>query len=146
MYPKQAVGLLIMLSLPILAMMGTFDPDRTTLIGTSASLRAEVEYAEKVPYSTNSTMLLKLTNVSQSTLDSVDIDIDTAYLSAFDEIAMTPNAERAFAIVLRSVPPGEKREVRLDMMGREAGTTKGAVQVTSAGERIRLPLSTTVLW
>jgi hypothetical protein len=146
MYPTQAIGLLLIAILPILALMGIFEPKQSTTSGRSTSLAVDLQFPKRVPYSTNSTMRVKVTNTSSIVLDSVDVEIDTSYLAAYDQVALSPQADRSFGVVLNSLQPGEKREVRIDMMGKEVGTHEGVIFVRTAKEQIRLPLSTTVFW
>jgi hypothetical protein len=146
MYPGQAIGLILIAALPIMALAGAFDPDRTTLEGRSASINATLEYPERVPFSSLAHMRLKVTNLSNRLLDTVLVEFDTAYLARFTQINILPQPQRVFAVALTDLKPQEKREVLVEMDGDEVGNAAGLVHIKSGIESLQLKLSTTIYW
>ncbi|HTD83533.1 MAG TPA: hypothetical protein VK648_07045, partial [Gemmatimonadaceae bacterium] len=97
---KQWIGFPIMLTVPILALLGLFG-ERTALArARSATLDVAVSYPERFRYRQVQPLHLTVRNLSTQPLDTITVSFDTAYISRFSSVRFDPPTKRAYAIEL----------------------------------------------
>jgi hypothetical protein len=146
LHKHQMIGLPLLALLPILALFGTFDGATEFASASDGALRASIEYPSKIKYKDYNQVRIKVTNSSQSMIDSISVSIDTTYLSRFLNVSITPNPSDAYKIDLTDVMAGEKREVIVEYEGKDYGDQAGTVTIASKSDTIRQALSTHIYW
>jgi hypothetical protein len=142
----QTVGLSLMALIPILAMFRVFGDGTEFAKSSSPSLQTEVEYPAKFKFKQSKVLRVKVTNVSGYTLDTISVSIDTAYLSRFRGVSVTPEPKDAFTVELLKLHPGEKREVIAEIEGKDYGEQRGIVTIATKRDTIRQPISSYIFW
>ena len=141
----RAVGMGLILLVPIMAVAGVFGDtaERTTLRGPNVS--AAVEFPTRFRYEMLNYITVSLTNTAARPVDTINVSIDTAYLSRFSGVVFTPSAEQAYVVPVTEVAPGETRLVRIEIQGNQYGRHTGALHIEStSGDTLSVALHSIV--
>ncbi len=83
-----------------------------------------------------------VTNTTARVLDSVTVDVDTAYASRFSSALAIPAFEHPYRVQLSGVQPGETRLVQVELEGDAYGRHSGEVRVSAGSDTARVRLHT----
>jgi len=143
--PGQWVGICLLLAIPLLALAGVFGESRETGRARTAELAIQVSHPDRFRFKMLSGLRVDVTNTTAAVLDTVTIDIDTAYLGRFSTVAAIPAFERPYTIRLIDLEPGETRRVQVEIQGEHYGRHHGEIRIGAAGaDTARLPVRTFV--
>ena len=129
----QWIGVPLLLLIPLLGLVGVFGETRDTARVRTAELSVEVEYPTRNRYRMQDDLRLDLTNTAAGPLDTVVVEVDTAYASRFSSVVAIPAFERPYVIELTDLEPGETRRVRVQMQGERYGQHGGELRVSAGG-------------
>jgi hypothetical protein len=133
-YWLQLLGMPVIMAVPLLALLGVFEPNRQTASATSAALELRVEYPDRIYYHVSEPIHVTVTNLGQATAP-ISITFDAEYINSFAHASFTPDVadERGFVVVLDAIGPGETRVVALELEAEALGRHEGAISATSGG-------------
>jgi hypothetical protein len=146
MHRHQIVGLLLIIALPIFAAAGAFGPEQSSTIVKGSEFTTTVWYPTKLPLEANAFVRVQVLNTSSTLIDTLQVMIDTAYLTRFRSVSIMPESKDAGEVELVNILPGEKREVLAEIVASEAGRKDGQVAVSSKQEKGLVNVSTMVYW
>ena len=139
----QWIGIVLLLLIPVLAMFGLFGYTWHTVEGDTDALSVEMRYPGRYRYRVLGSMEMQVTNRTNTAIDTVTIDVDTAYLARFSKVIAIPDFKHAYLIELTDLEPGESRHVSVEIRAERPGLHRGEVRVSaSPADVARLPLST----
>ena len=141
---KQRIGIPLLTLVPLLALFGFFGERAATVSVTSASLAVSVRYPERFRYRQVQPLEVSVRNRSARVLDSVDVALDTAYLTRFSSVRITPSPRTAFTVTLLGLAPGEQRLVSAELWGQEYGRHRGHITVSTLNDSAVVAIRTLV--
>jgi len=141
---KQRIGLPSMTLIPLLALFGVFGERSAALDTASASLAVSVRYPVRFRYRQTEAIEIAVRNLSSRVLDTIDVSLDTAYLTRFANVRITPEPRRAFTVELTGVKPGEQRLVAADLEGDRYGRHHGRITVSVPNDSVTVTVRTLV--
>lgn len=141
---KQRIGIPLMTLIPLLALLGAFGERSATLEAASASLAVSVQYPVRFRYRQTEPIEIAVRNLSSRILDTIDVSLDTAYITRFANVRITPEPRRAFTVELTGVKPGEQRLVAADLEGEHYGRHHGRIVVSVPNDSITVIVRTLV--
>lgn len=142
----RGIGMAIVVTVPVLALLGVFGDRRTTLSANGSNLVAHVAYPERLRFEVLQHIAITIENRSSQPIDTVTVRLDTAYVLRFSGVSFTPSADEAFVIRLARVMPGESRMVLGEVQGQRYGRHAGSVRIeATSGDTLSIPLRTLVL-
>lgn len=147
----QWIGLPVLFAIPLFALFGMFGSVERSDRITSGGLDVKLAYPERAHYRASSRLDVVVRNRSSSTLDSVHVSLDTAYIGRFVMKQFSPTAERAYVIALGSIPPGGMSHASVELWADGLWWLRGDVTVSAlppgrngAPVAVRFPLRTFV--
>jgi hypothetical protein len=145
-YPRQAVGLIVLALIPILAMLGLAGEHRTELGAASSVLQVTVEYPTRMRVTRHGVLRLEATNRSGGQLGPVRILLPASYRSGFADRELTRTATPDGEVVLPALGPGEAGTAHVDLLAQRAGRHHGTLRVIPVeGDTMTIPLRTFIL-
>lgn len=133
LYTAQWIGLPLIFLVPILALLGVFGESREVVEGRSDELRMTVEYPTLYRYKQIDRVQVLVTNESNTTLDTVVVAFDPAYVSRFSTLMFIPSAKVPFDVELLDVGPGQTRRVWAELQGEAYGRHRGTIEAYRQG-------------
>lgn len=146
LHRHQLVGIPLIVVLPILGLFRVFGDGIETHRVTDQSLAVEIEYPAKFKFKQTKYVRVKVKNLTGSQLDTVTVELDTSYVSKFSNVSIHPDPQDAYEVILTSLEPQEKREVQMEIEGKNYGTHEGVIRVTGQGTTHRLRVKSIVYW
>ena len=134
---QQAVGILALAAIPVLAGAGVIGPREGSKVLEGDGVRVELTYPEVIRFLERDGLTVDVTNTSGAPLAEVEVGLPPSYVDLFTEVSILPAPERPYAIALRDLAPGERRRVDVDWKGKRYGKHDGEVRVAAEG---RAPL------
>lgn len=145
LYRHQWVGIPLMMSIPVLALLGVFGESWDTARAASAQLEIELRYPTRFRYKQLNEMDVYVTNTSAQRLDTVTVAFDTMYTSRFSTVTFLPDASEAYAVELLAIEPGERRLIRVELQAERYWRHTGDVAAWAiGGDTARIPVSTII--
>ena len=145
LYRFQVPGLILLALIPVLALAGVFGESHADAEARAGDLAVRVRHPSRLRFEQISTMDVRVTNAGASRIDTITVSIDTAYLSQFSGVTLTPSASAPFDVELTGVAPGESRHVRVEMDAMRPGRHRGEVRVTAGGaDTAKLDIATII--
>jgi hypothetical protein len=145
-YPRQAVGLVVLALVPILAMLGLAGEQRTEHVAASSVLEVTVEYPTRMRITRHGVLRLEATNRSGGQLGPVRVLLPASYRSGFADRELARTATPDGEIVLPPLGPGESGTAQVDLLAHRAGRHHGALRVIPVeGDTLTIPLRTFIL-
>lgn len=141
---KQRIGIPILALIPVLALLGVFGERSTTADARSASLAVSVQYPVRFRYRQTEALQIVVRNISPRVIDTIEVSIDTAYLTRFTGVHLTPEPKAAFTVQLTGVKPGEQCLVASELQGERYGRHHGRIIVSTPNDSIVVSLRTLV--
>ena len=146
--PYQLVGVGVLFTIVLLALFGVFGVVRAHAAADAGSLHVEVEYPERFRYKTIGPVDVRVHNGGETTLDTVVVRFDRAYVDAFSTVTFTPSADtvtdEAYEVTLRDVRPGTTRLVSAEIQAESYWRHEGFVEAVAGGATARAELATLV--
>lgn len=142
--PSQIAGVLLFLTVVLLAAFGTFGESRRTVEQSSPRLAVHVEYPERYRYKQTNRLVALITNRSSTPFDTLRLSLDTVYMRGFSNVSALPAASAPWEIELPDVQPGETRRVEIEMQAERYWRHSGALTVagTGPGDSVRVEIAT----
>jgi hypothetical protein len=141
---KQRIGIPILALIPLLALFGVFGERSTTIEARSASLTVSVRYPVRFRYRQTEPLEIVVRNLSPTVIDTIEVSLDTAYVTRFASVRITPEPRTAFTVPLVGVKPGEQRLVAAELQGERYGRQHGRLVVSTPNDSTVLSLRTLV--
>ena len=141
----QAVTAGVLSLIVVIALLGGIGEKRRALDARAGAVEVHIVYATLSRLQQTELLEVRLTNRSSSSLEQVEVEVDTAYLSGFTEIVTMPAATRPYLVELGGLPAGETRLVHIEVHGERSGRHRGAVTVRTQRDSVRINLSTWIL-
>ena len=141
---KQRIGIPLLTLMPLLALLGVFGERSTTIEAQSASLAVSVRYPTRFRYRQAEPLEVTVRNLSSSVIDTIDVVLDTAYMTRFSGVRITPQPRSAFTVALTAVRPGEQRLVAAEVAGEQYGRHHGRIVVSAPNDSIVVRVRTLV--
>lgn len=133
----QRIGMPIMLSFPVLALAGVFGDGRTSLDQVGDVLAMHVDAPSRIRYGTTHQLTVSIRNGSAQRLDSLVVSFDSAYVTRFQDVVITPAVHHPFSTILTDVAPHETRVVTIELRGAKYGAHRGRVVARSASDSVQ---------
>jgi hypothetical protein len=131
---KQWVGLPALAAVPLLAVFGFFGERRAEVHATSSSIALDVRYPERFRYRQRQSLDIVVRNVSRRAIDTLEVSLDTVYVSRFSSVRIEPSARRTFVVALTDMKPGETRLVLVELWGERYGRHRGRIVAAAGGD------------
>lgn len=140
-HPLQAIGVPLIMLIPLLALLGVFGRATTEASERAANLEVKVEHPTRMRYKTTETVEIAVRNAGGGPLDSVNVVMDREYLEGFSNVSFTPTADEitdeGYVVELGAIEPGSTRIVSVEIRGdqywlHEGGLTVGEVSIPLA--------------
>ena len=141
---KQRIGIPLMTLVPLLALFGAFGERSTTVEATSATLTVSVHYPVRFRYRQTEPLEITVRNTSSRMIDTLDISLDTAYITRFANVRITPEPRTAFTVALTTVRPGEQRLVAAELEAERYGRHLGRIVVSTHNDSAVVTVRTLV--
>lgn len=146
----QAIGVSLLAAIVVAAMTGALGlrPGETQASG--GSLEVQVSYPQILRYGTSMPLEVSVRNTGSAALSRVEVRVDRAYLEAFHDVHLTPDAgeisDRHYTVKLANLPPGESRKVVAWLEAHERGRQQARLQVAADTQpALDMDWTTTVL-
>ena len=141
---KQVIGLPLIAAVPLLCLLGVFGERSAYTTSASALLEVTIRYPERFRYRQIEPLEISVRNRSAITIDTVHVWLDTAYITRFSSVRIEPMPQRAFAVDLLHVQPGESRLVAAELWGERYGRHSGRIVVSAHADTANAHISTLV--
>jgi len=141
---KQRIGIPLLALIPVLALLGVFGERSTAIAARSASLAVSVQYPVRFRYRQTEPLEIVVRNLSPRVIDTILVSVDTAYLTRFAGVRITPEAKSAFVVPLTGFKPGEQRLVASELQGERYGRHSGRIIVSAPNDSVIVKLRTLV--
>lgn len=139
----QAVGALIVVAIPIMALAGLFGETWGRTSKANGELAVNVSYPERFRYKQINQIVVTVENLGTEPVDTVAVDFDAGYVLQFSSPLFIPSAVESFRVPITDLDPGASALVLLKIQGEEYGRHTGEIRVTtSRGDSISLTVST----
>lgn len=147
--PTQAIGLPLILILPVLALFKVFDTTPARIVGEADGLRLELKYLERLRYRSFDPMEVTLVNETGGTLAKVKVTVDRNYVDRFFQPQFLPDVaeqdENGYVVEIDDFKSGDRRTVSLYLEADEVGRKDGRVIAEAEeGPRVEASFSTFV--
>lgn len=141
----QAVGVGILLLVPILALFGVFGESWAVARGGSGGIELEVRYPDRYRYKQLNEMEVTVRNRTARVIDTLTIRVDPRYLDRFSTVQSIPSQQGLYEVPLVAVQPGEQRRAHIEYQAERYGRHSGALIATDGGaDTARVQLQTIV--
>lgn len=140
----QLLGVAVLVLIPVLSMFKVFGAGQASVTGQAGSIRIEVDYPPRIRHGNTDMVMVLVTNVSGSAMDTITVDFDSSYVGRVLEPRFVPSASRALQVDLIGVAPSETRKVQVGFYAEDYGRHVGFVSARHAGDTARAALATIV--
>lgn len=138
--PLQLVGVPILAAISLAGLFGAFDDTSARSATNGTPLAIHVEFPSRVQLEQHKAVSIEVRNESVGALDEVAVEIDRAYLDAFERSSFLPEPDqitpRAYVVELGAVQPGEVRRIALEVRPEKVGRQEGQLRVTAGGRSL----------
>jgi hypothetical protein len=141
---KQWIGLPALAAVPLLAVFGFFGERRAEEHAKSSSIALDVWSPERFRYRQVQSLDITVRNVSRRAIDTLEVSLDTAYMSRFSSVRIQPSPRRTFVVALTDVKPGEARLVSAELWGERYGRHRGRIVAAAGGDTASVWVNTLV--
>lgn len=141
---KQLFGLPVIAAVPVLALFGFFGTRTAVSVDRSKTLDVAVTYPERFRYRQTQPLRVTVRNRGPSSIDTVFVSFDTAYIARFSDVRFDPSVGSAFVVPIAHLAPGASSLVSVELSGDAYGRHRGRIVVTDEGDRVEIALSTFV--
>jgi hypothetical protein len=144
--PRQAVGMVALLAIPVLAMVGTLGHEAAREVRAGPGLDVVVEYPSRMRMTRQASLRVTLTNRTEQVIDHARVRLPAAYLQVFATPYVGREPVPADGAEVGSLDPGRPAMVEVVLMADRFGRPEGTIRVTSsAGDSLTVPIRTIIL-
>ena len=129
----QYIGVPLLLLVPVLALLGVFGERQGRARVQSADIELRVQWPTRTRHEQIHDIDVVVRNVSARVIDTLTVGLDSAYLSGFSAVSITPGAAQAWAVELAGMRPGEARHIVVAVDAKRYGRHSGPVTATAGG-------------
>jgi len=129
----EYIGFPLLLVLPVMALFGVFGERLERATVRSAEIELRVQWPTRTRHEQIHDIEVVVRNVSARVIDTLTVGLDSAYLSGFSAVSVTPGAAHAWEVELVGMHPGEARRVVVSIDARRHGRHTGPVTATAGG-------------
>lgn len=144
LHPYQWIGLVVLGTLPVLAIFGVFGGSPSVSEVRGRGIEATVEAPSRLRDTQLERIEVRVRNLSAASLDTVRIALDTGFASHFSEVHGIPGFERPFELAVAGVPAGGTGTALIELRAERRGRHTGNLTVAAGGDTLRIPLRVTV--
>jgi hypothetical protein len=145
-YPRQLVGLVILATIPALAMLGLLGASQHRVAGATPALEVEVEYPGRMRVSGQEVLRIVATNRTGSPLEGVRALLPDGYMAAFAAHEAVHEATPDHVVTFPLLEPGRSRTVQVALLAERFGRHEGPIHVVAAtGDTLTLTIRTFIL-
>ena len=141
---KQYIGIPLLAAIPVLTLLGVFGEKRQAARATSRSFEMRIEYPSRFRYRQVQPLDITITNVSPNTLDTVTVSLDTAYITRFSSVRISPPPAKNFVVALSDVRPQESRLIHAELWGERYGSHRAEIIGAASADTVRKQIHTFV--
>jgi hypothetical protein len=141
---KQKIGLPLIVAIPILTLIGVFGERSAETHATSANLAVDVRYPDRFRYRQVEALAVSVRNLAPTTIDTMHVSLDTAYVTRFAGVRIEPSPRDAFVVDLLHVKAGESRLVTMELTGDRYGRHRGRIVVSTPTDTVPVHITTLV--
>jgi hypothetical protein len=145
----QAIGMPLLMLLPILALLGGFDERFTAANASGATVEMQVDYPVHLRYRTSQSIGVRLHNISEQPIPAITVRFGRTFMDQFSHIVFMPNVdtitEETYEVEIRDVPPGATRYVTVEIQGERYGRHRGVITAEpESGEEVQVQVETLI--
>jgi hypothetical protein len=140
----QRLGLPVLFLIPLLALFGLLGEHFATAHASGAGVTLDARYPDRAHYRQPLSIRVHVRNDSPTTMDSVAVVLDSAFMSGFSDVSVSATLNGAYVARLTGLAPGESRQVNAMVSGEIAGRHAGAISVITPLGTVRAPVATFV--
>lgn len=129
--PRLA-GTLTIILIPVLAAWGVFGKTIDEQSVESAAFHADLRHPSRLNYQEQAEILVRVKNRAPAPITAV-VSFDAELIEGFSDVTFSPSEEKAYAIRLPSIAPGEKATARVSLRGDGYGSHTGRIQIAGGG-------------
>jgi hypothetical protein len=133
----QAIGLPILLLVPLLALAGVFGLSRGQRSAQGNGLSIDVEYPSRARVRASDSLAVTVRNELDQAVDGVAVRIDREYVDSFAQVDFAPSvsslSEASYSVDLGRLPAGATRAVTVRLSPRDQWLRQGFVSVSGDG-------------
>jgi hypothetical protein len=149
-YPLQAIGVPLLLLVPIFALFGLLDTRLATKEVDENGLSLSIEYPSQLRYRTQDPFEISVRNETGHEITALEVRVSRDYLDGFHEADFNPDPKEIDAdeavFEMNNVGAGETRRVLVNFEADQVGNHQGTLAAsTELGPGPRLEFSTFVL-
>jgi hypothetical protein len=141
---SQALGMLLFLTLPVVALLGRLDSAAQESRARNQELELRVQAPTRLSFRGNGNLRIWVRNDSRRSLDRVVVRIAAPYIEAFSQVQFIPAPSRAYELELLSISPGETRLIATALQGERYGRLAGQIEAETSSSRLAVALETFV--
>ena len=141
---KQMAGLPLLVAIPILGLFGVFGESLSDAHAESRSVAMSVRYPTRLRYRQVQPLDIVVRNTSQQLIDTIEVSLDTAYVSRFSGVRIEPAPRSAFVVAVTDVRPGESRLVAAELSAERYGRHPGHIRAATRSDTATVSVRTVV--
>jgi hypothetical protein len=138
------VGIPLLAVIPLLTLLGVFGESRKTTRVVSPAVEMRVVYPSRLRYRQIGLLEVAVRNVSGHTLDTLELSLDTGYVTRFSSVRIEPAPRVAYSVALTAIKPQETRFVAAELWGQDYGSHAGHIVATTRGDSVSSRIHTFV--
>lgn len=132
-YLLQAVGIPLMMLIPILALLGVFGEMVHEVTTSNSELEMHVKFPTRFRYKMIDSVTVSLRNNSNQAFKTVHVSFDRAYIESFSTVTFTPSVKHVtgttYVVELTDLQPGETRLILVSIQAEIYGNHQGTINV-----------------
>jgi len=141
---KQLIGVPLLAAVPIMSLLGVFGERRSELNAASRSVAMSIRYPARFRYRQVQPLDIAVRNISGRVIDTIEVSLDTAYISRFSSVRIEPAPRIAFVVTLTDVRPGDSRLISAELWGEGYGRHHGRISATTRSDTAAATVRTVV--
>ena len=128
----QLIGMVALALVPVTGAFGLLGPKAASVSGSSESLVVHVDYPAVQRFKMRLPLRIEVTDSGAIPGGTIEVALDSSYLTAFSDIAITPGPDSieggAHVFVLDGVAEPRTRGIRLEMQAQHFGRHEGHIE------------------
>lgn len=144
----EAVGIPLLFSLPLLAMVGTFDQQEASQTDQAAGIQLNVSYPARTRLQLSGMLAIDIRNTGRQPREDLTLRIEQRYLRHFDQLRFLPADLQLdgqyYRAHLPPLAPGQTRRILLEVRPQRPGLHRGLIELHTAQRPLRAPISSLV--
>ena len=141
---KQLVGLPLLVAIPILSLFGVFGETLADVHAASRSVTIDVRYPTRLRYRQVQPLDIVVRNTSRQLIDTIEVSLDTAYVSRFSGVRIEPVPRIAFVVAMTDVRPGESRLIAAELGAERYWLHRGHIRAATRTDTATVTVRTVV--